>query len=223
MKTSGAAVSRTDEIMKALDLRKRGLTYEEIANQTGVTPNTAFNRVKQGIQLVSKTMLEDAEEVRGMEMMRLDGMLEQAWKIMESGATLLAIDRILKIMERRAKLIGLDAPEEHMHGKIPDNPILARLQKRVLEDPQLRAILADIVLDEVEPSSLGEAGERGSMAARETLAGLITGPGSGVPRPDDEDHRVDAPETREIGASFEVLPDVGAGRQPDEESDIDFI
>ena len=51
-----------------------------------------------------------AEEIRCLELSRLDEMQTAIWQDCMDGK-LTAIDRVLKIMERRSRLVGLDAPE----------------------------------------------------------------------------------------------------------------
>ena len=56
---------------------------------------------------------EPAEELRTLELERLDTLYAKVMVIIETGSTkevLNAIDRALRIMERRSKLLGLDAP-----------------------------------------------------------------------------------------------------------------
>jgi hypothetical protein len=47
--------------------------------------------------------------VRELELTRLDAMLLPLWRRVQAGEEK-AIDRALRIMERRARLLGLDAP-----------------------------------------------------------------------------------------------------------------
>jgi hypothetical protein len=54
---------------------------------------------------------EAAEQVRAMELDRLDQIMFQHFTQALKGDTA-ATDRVLKIMERRAKLLGLDAPSK---------------------------------------------------------------------------------------------------------------
>jgi hypothetical protein len=58
---------------------------------------------------LKRTIQEPADELRTLELSRLDDMLKAIAPHVAAG-NLTAIDRALKIMERRAKLIGLDAP-----------------------------------------------------------------------------------------------------------------
>jgi len=53
--------------------------------------------------------IETAEEIRRLELERLDAMLFAIGPEVRKGSYG-AIDRALKIMERRARLLGLDAP-----------------------------------------------------------------------------------------------------------------
>ena len=50
--------------------------------------------------------------MRMLELRRLDAMLERVWVLTETGSPK-AIETVLKIMKRRARLMGLDAPHEH--------------------------------------------------------------------------------------------------------------
>ena len=53
--------------------------------------------------------LADPESALGKEIARLDGMLEKLWPKARRGEVS-AVDRVLKIGERRAKLLGIEAP-----------------------------------------------------------------------------------------------------------------
>jgi hypothetical protein len=51
-----------------------------------------------------------------MELERLDDLERRAREVMDGERVLLAIDRLLRIGERRAKLLGLDAPVQAKAG-----------------------------------------------------------------------------------------------------------
>jgi predicted transcriptional regulator len=116
---------------EAARLRSRGLTYRQIAEQLGLAgPGKAHEAVKR---VLKETVQEAADDLRMVELERLDQMYQAALKVLESehyavshgrviyledggppltdnGPVLQAIDRLLKVQERRAKLLGLDAP-----------------------------------------------------------------------------------------------------------------
>ena len=93
----------------ALRLRSLGFSYQAIADQMGVTKATAYNRCQRALAAIPA---EAVDEFRRLEGQRLDLLLEKAMEkaLSEEKGALFAIDRVLAIMDRRAKLMGLDAP-----------------------------------------------------------------------------------------------------------------
>lgn len=89
---------------QALELRKAGATFEAIATQVGYTnPSAAHKAVKRAMD---RTIREPADELRALESERLDRMLLTSWKLAIAG-DLKAVDRVLKVIELRARLFGL--------------------------------------------------------------------------------------------------------------------
>jgi hypothetical protein len=109
---------------ECLRLRLAGFSHREIAAQLGAAPSSAYKRVRHALDEVNKRNLESAEQLRALELLRLDELLNALWgtAIVGDGK---AVDRVLKVMERRAKLLGLDAPFEiktdgQIHIKVID-------------------------------------------------------------------------------------------------------
>lgn len=101
---------------KALRLRKAGLGYEAIAQKVGYSnPGSAYKAVQQALKA---TLREPADDVRILEAERLDRLMLGLWK-QASGGDTDAVDRVLRIMDRRARLLGLDAPPK---APIPPQP-----------------------------------------------------------------------------------------------------
>lgn len=94
---------------QACRLRAKGYTLQEIADFQGVTLSTARERVLNAIQRIPT---EAAEEVKKLELERLDNLFRELWPKALKGQYP-AVDRCLRIMERRAKLLGLDQAERH--------------------------------------------------------------------------------------------------------------
>lgn len=101
------AIANKDKAAQALALRKTGATYDQIAGALGYASRGAAHRAVQ--RLLKAHEVEGVEELRKLEDSRLDEMLFAIYKAARGG-DLGAIDRILRIMERRAKLLGLDMP-----------------------------------------------------------------------------------------------------------------
>jgi len=68
--------------------------------------------VRRALAALKVETEEKAEEVRDLELRRLDKMLQIAEAAAEGG-DLAAIDRVIRIQERRSKYLGLDAPAKN--------------------------------------------------------------------------------------------------------------
>jgi preprotein translocase subunit SecD len=103
------AVNALDRQLKALELRKAGVEYGEIARALGYKwKSGAFAAVKRALHEVKQ---EPCLELIKLEVERLDKMQVALWAKAQHG-DYGAVDRIIRIMERRARLLGLDAPEK---------------------------------------------------------------------------------------------------------------
>ena len=97
----------TERQRQALELHKSGVGYQGIADRLGYAgPSGAYNAVEAALH---KTLQEPADELRGLELERLDHLQVAIWDKATSG-NLRAVDRVLRIMKRRSQLLGLDAP-----------------------------------------------------------------------------------------------------------------
>lgn len=96
---------------QALDLRRTGASIRQIADAIGCSPSTAHKHIKTEIARLNRESAEDAAIIRSLEAERLDRMALGIWQPATRG-NLGAIDRMLRIMERRARLLGLDAPPQ---------------------------------------------------------------------------------------------------------------
>lgn len=89
---------------KALELRRAGWEYQDIADEVGyANKGGAYKAVQQGIRDITR---EPAEELVTLELSRLDDMLAGMYERARDG-DLWAVDRVLKIMEQRAKFLNL--------------------------------------------------------------------------------------------------------------------
>lgn len=121
-KRSPREVTRTDRQLEALEWRKQGLDYYVIGEKMGVSHTQAMNYIKGGLEATIAARNESGEELLKMELSRLDHFMQSIWPKIERG-DLAAIDRGIRIMERRAKLIGLDAPEKREMLGNKDKPL----------------------------------------------------------------------------------------------------
>ena len=112
-----SAVAIADRRRRALALRIAGATYDQIATELKVSKRQAYVDVTTELDHTRKHSAEQALTLRDIELRRLDQMqlvLHEQVKKGNHGA----IDRALRISERRSKLLGLDAPaKQEITGK----------------------------------------------------------------------------------------------------------
>ncbi len=100
-------VAVLDRQRKALQMRRDGADFDAIAEACGYSNRSgAYKAVMTALK---KMMREPADELRSLELDRLDRLYTQMARKAEGGDEK-AVDRCLRIMERRARLLGLDAP-----------------------------------------------------------------------------------------------------------------
>jgi hypothetical protein len=106
-KVSAHRVEEHERIARAVALRRQGLTFQVIADTLGYSNRTAaYTAVRNYMVALGKP---DAEYMREEEADRLDAALLAIWPRIRQG-NLDAIDRMIRLMERRSRFFGLDAP-----------------------------------------------------------------------------------------------------------------
>jgi hypothetical protein len=138
-RNDAAAIARAEHIATALELRRIGYTFREIATAMSgpkwdggygigrrVPVPTAFRWVRDAIQAIPE---EVAQDLRTMELQRLDELqvvLYQNVKLAvaaEAPPPTGAIEQILRIMDRRAKYLGLYiADDKHNAAVVAHGP-----------------------------------------------------------------------------------------------------
>ena len=97
---------------QAIKLRMAGATIEAIATQLGyASPASAYKTIMRELEQTAQDMGESIEAVRHLELNRLDQMQLSIWAAAVAGDQQ-AIGTALRIQERRASLLGLDAPKQ---------------------------------------------------------------------------------------------------------------
>lgn len=94
---------------EALELRKAGYSFRKIAERLQISVGQAFKDVNNELKELAAQRLDSAEELRELELERLDMWLAALDPMVQVGNEG-SIRTAVKIAERRAKLLGLDAP-----------------------------------------------------------------------------------------------------------------
>ena len=122
-KTSKRRLAARDRWLAALELRKKGWTFERIAEELGYAGRqAAFKAVMDALKEAHR---EPADEMRSLEAARLDDLMESLWEDI-GPEDVAVVDRILRIMERRARLLGLDMPSESKVDHTIKGPLIIR-------------------------------------------------------------------------------------------------
>jgi transcriptional regulator with XRE-family HTH domain len=136
--TTPKAIKSVERKLTALDLRKRGLTLAQIGERLGITKQSVHELISAALK---ESISESVDEIRAIEAEKLDALEALEWQRIyrdpparEDYANKRDHDRalasfnnkrrkigphvalILKIMTRRAKLLGLDTPSRSTVG-----------------------------------------------------------------------------------------------------------
>jgi hypothetical protein len=120
---------RSAERSQAYDLRLRGRTIRQVADDMGISPTKVHKLLTEEIRAREDPLIE---KVRQFELDRLDGYQQACMYVLDNPGTVVvvpgpggelvqhvivddrkilgAIDRLVKISESRRKLLGIDAP-----------------------------------------------------------------------------------------------------------------
>lgn len=97
--------------LKGVTLRKMGYTVQEIADQLGSSKPTISRDLNRMLDEYSDMTEEQVAEMRALWNFRLESLLKNLWVKAQAG-NLGAVDRVLKVAERVAKLNSLDKPSK---------------------------------------------------------------------------------------------------------------
>lgn len=99
------SINAAEKARLAINLRKQGYTLDEIALHCGYQDKSgAYRAIKRELDNI---VAEEVEDLRKMEMLRLDEMLKVCVEKALKG-DLWAIDRVVNISKRRSEITGMD-------------------------------------------------------------------------------------------------------------------
>lgn len=146
---------------KAIALRLAGATWEQIAQALKYAGKAAaYVDVQRALRQRIEAQHERADELLMLELMRLDRLQQGLWA-QAIGGDPKAADAVLRVIDRRIRLLGLDGPQ-HM-----DEQTRRELTLRVAE--QMQVVLARVL------DSLGLSEEQRALVPeliREAVAAL---------------------------------------------------
>ena len=107
--TTPRDVNAAQRATMAMELRAQKLSYEEIAKRCGYGSRGACFKAVQ--RELDRCVVQNVNLLRTEELAMLDRLHSECWQLAidkDNSGRLWAVDRVLAIAERRAKLMGLD-------------------------------------------------------------------------------------------------------------------
>lgn len=132
------AVIIRKQVIRALELRAIGFTFDQVAAAMDLpSRQRAHWLVKKGLKELAAQSLEKAEDVRNLHLLALARLKRKLEPTSSEPST---VHVLLRVMEREAKLLGLDSPVKHeLAGAVQveqsdTGPDLTRLTDGELEE-----------------------------------------------------------------------------------------
>jgi hypothetical protein len=106
-KGASVQINRVERRIMALNMRRAGASYREIATTLRCGLKTAERDVRHALAALAAEQRAGAEALRALEAARLDALQVAFWRKAVAG-DVEAAKVVLRIFERRARLLGLD-------------------------------------------------------------------------------------------------------------------
>ena len=121
MKTGKNEITRAERTDQILEWRKQGMSYRNIGTLLGVSAARVHKIVTNEMDRLNAKSAESLDQLQRLEAERIDSLWGVAYEQAMAG-DLSACDRCVRLMERRARLLGLDAqPGADIHADVEIN------------------------------------------------------------------------------------------------------
>jgi hypothetical protein len=107
-KSSQSEIERQERRVKVLELRRSGESLRTIATLQAVSPQTVANDLNHALDELKAHIVDGADRLRALELARLDELTRAYWSQAVDSHDLKAANLLVRISERRARLLGLD-------------------------------------------------------------------------------------------------------------------
>jgi transposase len=138
---------------RVYELRLKGKRPGRIAEELGVSLSTVYRAFNRAYSRRQREIGEYEKSCRLMDLNRVDELLQRAWSRMENAeekglVDLKSMEFILKLLERRARILGYEAPVrqtcEHQYGSLAGPELLEEAERRGIPvSVELRARLLE--------------------------------------------------------------------------------
>lgn len=179
--------------LRIFQMRKTGTAVQEIARRFGLSTKAVNFAIQRQLSRMNQEALMAYPEVLRMELERLDSLQQSVWPLtqhrkvtMDDGTEVVvepdlkAVQQALSIMDRRAKLLGMEAVNINFVGDTETTPARA-----VLAEVSDHAAAVDEFDPETEARRLIELMGMAGVLPAETTQALLSGSPAALPPGDD--------------------------------------
>ena len=184
--------------LRIFQMRKTGTAVQEIARRFSISTKAVNFAIQRQLSRMNQEALMAYPEVLRMELERLDSLQQSVWPLtqhrkvtMDDGTEVVvepdlkAVQQALSIMDRRAKLLGMEAVNINFVGDSETTPARA-----VLAEVSDRAAAVDEFDPETEARRLIELMGMAGVLPAETTHALLGGSLAALPPGDDIEEAV---------------------------------
>jgi hypothetical protein len=136
--TTKAKIARMLQVSQWLSMRLQGYTLQQIGENQD--PKITHQAVAKGIKLaLGRVAIEPFDQIKTMELLRLDELLAGIYPRATQG-DIAAIDRVLAIGVRRARLLGLDMQQNTgLNENDSIDPVTGerKIRLEIINDPEV--------------------------------------------------------------------------------------
>lgn len=147
--------------LHAIELRKAGWNHTQIAQELRVKQQTVAKWIREELQALREECQESIMEMIEIESLRYDALLKAFWDDAIKHRNFKAADIILRIWERKAKLLGLDAPEKQAVMNIEATSQMTELE--LIEEAKRLGFSIPTIAQYKEQANLIEAPLKGEQ------------------------------------------------------------
>jgi hypothetical protein len=130
------AIRALENRREAVDLRRKGKTYQQIADIMNMSVSSIHKTITVAMAKLKEEIEQDGAFIRALELDRLDNLQYAYWTAAMDG-DINAGSQVLRIMERRAKLMGIDLPDRSTQNQVSGVMIVP-----AMTDPEVWGVTA---------------------------------------------------------------------------------
>ena len=167
--------------LRIFKMRQAGVASNEIARRFGISTGAVNSAIRRQLEKLNREALMAYPEVLRLELERLDALQQAIWPLTQHRKVTLddgtevtlepdlrAVQQVLSVMDRRARLLGMEQTNINVMVESSETP-----QRAVLAGSVEQALDKDAFSPETEARQLLEVMASAGILPEETIQGLL--------------------------------------------------